>query len=97
MNIPSITLAPLLGLGAILSGCSCGTYKPEAGKSADRSSTSPVGTFSNSATGLKQVKCDAKRNCTLTFKDQFDESLTWTVDFSLDSSETTTCYPRRDL
>jgi len=97
MKFPTRTPIPLLALGAILSGCSCGTYHPEAGKSARLPSASPSGTFTSNSSDDPQVKCDTKRNCTMTFKDGVTAGVTWTVDFTLDSVGQSTAYPRRDL
>ena len=60
-------------------------------------SASPSGTFTNATAGSPQVKCDAKRNCTMTFKDGADATINWSVDFTLDSTEQVTDNPWRSL
>lgn len=97
MKITAKTPIPLLGLGAILAGCSCGEYRPAEGRSANLPSASPSGSYSNATPNSPQLKCDTKRNCTLTFKDGADASVTWSVEFALDSTEQVTDYPGRDL
>jgi hypothetical protein len=95
-TVPHVVMS-LLALGAILSGCSCGEYRPQEGKSVKLLSASPTGTFNNATANSPQVKCDAKRNCTMTFKDGADPNINWSVDFTLDSTEQVTDHPWREL
>lgn len=96
MNTPSRTLIPLLALGAILSGCSCGEYRPESSKQVDLTSTSPSGAYSEIHRDY-QLNCDASRNCTLTFKDGLNPGVTWSMDFTYDSSGLSSEYASRNL
>ena len=97
MKIPSKFICSLIALGAVLSGCSCGKNRPAEGKSVSLPSAGPTGTFTGNYKDDPQVKCDASRNCTMTFKDGVDAGVTWSVDFTLDSSGQSTTRVWREL
>lgn len=88
---------PLLLLGAFLSACTCGEYRPAEDRAIDSTKAKPVGLYAPDSGTDASFRCDAAGKCSLVLRDDLDTNVRWTVQFALDSEDTKSSSVWRDL